>query len=374
MSKILLSQKRLITLLVLSLSMGSLLWSGSAPQTGSDAERVITDMRGREVGIPDDIGSIIALNAGSLRLLSYFDAVDKVIAVEDSGHGREISIHEFFYLASYRIAHQQLQDLPSIGSSENHEAIIARDPDIVFSSHVDISQLNQLQDVLDIPVVAIDADVELDDPERFIEQLRLVGSVLHENQRVEELASGIQDILADIDERKEQRADAKKAYAGGMMYYGPADLLRTTGDYLPFELTGTENVMPTNPSGNRQPYMTSIEHLIEADPQYVFIDAANNQLSKRGFLEHKNVFAEHVTAFRNKDVYNTLVYKYYGTNWENQLANIYYAGKVMYPEVYRDVEIIQKTEKIWELFFQVSLDYQTVIELQGPGFGQADWF
>ena len=46
---------------------------------------VVTDMRGRDVTVPGEVDSLIALGAGSLRLISYLNATDKVIAVEDAG-------------------------------------------------------------------------------------------------------------------------------------------------------------------------------------------------------------------------------------------------------------------------------------------------
>jgi hypothetical protein len=73
----------------------------------------MTDMRGRVVSVPTQIDSVVALGANSLRLLSYFDSVDKVVAVEDTGHAREKSVHDFFYLATYRIAHPELRELRS---------------------------------------------------------------------------------------------------------------------------------------------------------------------------------------------------------------------------------------------------------------------
>ena len=363
--------------LVLILLLGSVALLGASPQAeqteGPDTV-TITDMRGREVSVPQEVNSVIALGAGSLRLLAYMDAADRVIAVEDAGHGREKTEYKFFHLATYRIAYPELSDLPSIGSAENHEGIIAADPDLIISSTVDGGELDQLQRVLDIPVFAVNVDLELDDTQLFHEQLRKLGKVLNRRARAAELIDGIDAALADLEARSARVEEPRRAYAGGMMYYGPADLFRTTGDYLPFDLTGTENVMPTNPAGNRQPYMTSLEDLIAADPQYVFIDAANINLSKSGFLEHRGILEEQVTAFAERNVYTTLVYKYYGTNWENQLINIYFAGGVMYPRLYEDISIEAKAEEIWELFFNVPLEYAQVTKLQKSEPGRADWF
>jgi iron complex transport system substrate-binding protein len=345
-----------------------------AEQQPNGKTLLITDLRGRKVSVPSDIQSIIALEANSLRLLSYFKSIEKVIAVEDTGHAREKTFHQFFNLATYRIAFPQLRELPSIGNSSNHEAIIAAAPDMIFSSTADVGQLDQLQQILGIPVFGIDADIELNDLEKFLDQFRIVGDVLGEEARAEELILGINGIIEDVAARTARLQEGKRAYAGGMMYYGAADLLRTTGDYDPFDFTGTINVMPTNPANNKQPYLTSLEELISRNPSYVFVDAANEMLSKGGYLVNKAVLEDTVAAFRNRDVYTTLVYKYYGTNWESQIINIYYIGKILYPDLYTDVVVEQKAEAIWKLFFNIPLAYSTVAELQTPAYGPARWF
>ncbi|MBN2050750.1 MAG: ABC transporter substrate-binding protein [Spirochaetales bacterium] len=335
---------------------------------------IITDMRGRSVSVPGEVKNIIALGAGSLRLIGYFNAVDKIVAVEDQGHGREKTAHDYFSLATYRLAFPELRELPSIGSAENHEGIIAAAPDLIISSTVDRAQLDQLQTVLGIPVFAINADVELHDTQAFYRQLTALGKVLDLEERADELIEGISGILSDLAARAALVQNPKRAYAGGMMFYGPADLLRTTGDYLPFDLTGTKNVMPTSPAKNRQPYMTSLEDLIAAKPDYIFIDAANINLSKSGFITNRIILEELVPAFQNQRVFTSLVYKYYGTNWENQLINVYYTGSVLYPELFRDISLEKKAEEIWNLFFNVVLDYNTVTLLQRAVPGRVDWF
>jgi len=355
-------------------SIVPLVAAGVVEQPSDQEPRMVTDMRGRSVAIPPHIDGIIALEANSLRLLTYFQSIGKVIAVEDSGHAREKTPYQFFNLATYRIAYPGLRNLPDIGSSSNHEGIIAAAPDIIFSSTVDVGQLDQLQQTLGIPVFAINADVELNNPQLFLEQLRLVGNVLGEDERAEELVAGIEAILADLSAHKAKVTQPERAYAGGVMFYGPADLLRTTGDYDPFDFTGTQNVMPSNPTGNRQPYMTSIEDLIGANPDHIFVDSANHALSQAGYMASKATLDEHVAAFKHRNVYTTLVYKYYGTNWESQIINIYYVGKVLYPQLYADVSIEEKAEEIWQLFFRVPLEYQTVVALQSPAFGRALWF
>lgn len=366
----------LLLMFVLAGGTMGLFAAAQAEEVTEESFTTVTDMRGRSVTIPQKVDSLIALEAGSLRLVSYLDATDKIIAVEDAGHGREKSDYGFFSLATYRLARPELRNLPSIGSSENVEGLIAADPDLIISSQRDKGQLDHLQEVTGIPVFAVDVDLELYDTDRFFRQLETLGEILDRSERSENLVNGIQDALQDLAVRSQKITDPKRSYAGGMMYYGPADLLRTTGDYLPFDLLGTLNVMPTNPTGNRQPYMTSLEDLIAAAPEYVFIDAANVNLSRSGFRDNREVLEELVPAFRAQEVYTTFVYKYYGTNWENQLINVYAVGKILYPEVFADISIEGKAQEIWNLFFtdDADLDHDTVVSAQGSGVKRVDWF
>lgn len=350
------------------------LFSPLSALPGNQKSIKTSDMRGREISVPAEINKVIALGAGSLRLISYLDASEKVIAVEDAGHGREKSSYMFFPLATYREAYPELRKLPSIGNAENHEGIIAAAPDLIISSTIDKSQLDQLQSVLGIPVFAVNVDVELYDTDLFYKQLNSLGTILGKEERAEALIKGISAVMNDLKKRAEKVKTPQQAYAGGMMYFGPADLLRTTGDYLPFDLTGTKNVMPSNPTGNRQPYMTSLEDLIVAKPEYVFVDAANVKLSQSGFESNRKVLEEQVPAFRNQNVYSTLVYKYYGTNWENQLINVYFAGSVLYPELYSDISQETKAEEIWRLFFNRDLDYNRIADQQKAGLAKVNWF
>lgn len=360
-----------LALIIATLAMTAL---AAMAQAEVQSERTVTDMRGRTISIPATVDTIIALDAGSLRLVSYLDATDKVIAVEDDGHGREKSAYEFFALATYRIAYPALRDLPSIGSAANHEGIIAANPDLIISSAVDVAKLDQLQQTLGIPVFGVDVDVELYDEQRFYDQNEILGVVLGKQGRARELNEGIKALLSDVERRKAQVGAPTRAYAGGMMFYGPADLLRTTGDFLPFDFVGATNVMPTNPTGNMQPYMTSLEDLIAASPDYVFIDAANINLSHSGYKANKATLDTLVPAFREGNVHTTFVYKYYGTNWENQLVNVFYVGSVLYPTLYGDFTIGQKAEEIWTLFFNRPLSFDEVCALQNVVPQRVDWF
>jgi iron complex transport system substrate-binding protein len=370
-------KKKIFGIILLSLLITTA-FSGCIDTENEFEKETIIDIRGREIQIPEEITSIIAHGACSLRVLSYFDSIEKVIAVDMQEKTNTAMFGgKYFESSPYRIAFPELRDLPSIGShsTANVEAIIEQNPDIVFSSTTDVSILNDLEQSLGIPVVAINADVEIDD-EDFFNQITIVGKILSEEERAEELNNELYAIIEDLSSRTENIAEKKTAYIAGMFFYGGGGLLKTSGDYLPFTFTGVQNVMPTSTIGvGKQPYDTDIETLIEKNPEYIFIDSITEEECREYYNDNKELLDENIKAFANQSIYTTLVYKNYGTNWENQVINMYYVGSIVYPELYEDIDIEDKAEEIWHLFFQKNLEYQdTVDRMNGPGLTKVEWW
>ena len=67
----------------------------------------ITDMGGRKVAVPADARRIIAIGPGTLRLICYLDARDKVVAIENFEKVRSQG-------RPYWTASPELKDLPVI--------------------------------------------------------------------------------------------------------------------------------------------------------------------------------------------------------------------------------------------------------------------
>lgn len=370
-------KKKLVSIILLTLLITTAL-SGCVDSDIDSEKQTIIDIRGREIQIPDEITSIIAHGACSLRIISYFDSIDKVIAVDmQEKTDTAMFAGKYFESSTYRIAFPELRELPSIGSHStvNVEAIIQQNPDIVFSSTTDVSILNDLQQSLGIPVVAVNADLEMDDHD-FFNQITIIGTILSEEDRAEELNNQLYAIMQDLSTRAEQVTETKTAYVAGLFFYGGGGLLKTSGDYLPFNFTGVNNVMPPATLGvGKQPYDTDIETLLEKNPEFIFIDSITENECQEDYITHKELLDENVQAFANQAIYTTLVYKNYGTNWENQVINMYYVGSIVYPELYQDIDIEQKAEEIWHLFFQKNLDYQDTIEkMNGPGLTKVNWW
>ena len=103
--------------LVLALS---LVISTSAPEVWG---RIITDVQGRGNDIPERVTRVICSGAGSLRLLTYLQGQDLVVAVDDIESRRSQ-----FDARPYALANPHFKDLPIFGEfrgKDNAERILS---------------------------------------------------------------------------------------------------------------------------------------------------------------------------------------------------------------------------------------------------------
>ncbi|MDR3206683.1 MAG: ABC transporter substrate-binding protein [Candidatus Methanoplasma sp.] len=308
--------------------------------------KTITDMRGREVALPDSIDSVIGVKSCSLELISFFEAVDKVKYLDVNESFTDSRTHTF-------VLEDRLISLPRVDPNDA-EQIIQADPDIILSSTVDVSRLNEEQKKYGIPVFAINADLEFG--AEYDSQIRTLGKLFGEEERAEDIVSGIGAFISGIRDSLSPPSSGTPAggfttaYACGMNFYGAGGFTKTSGDYLPFTYSYVQNVSPSSIAGvGKQPYNTDVATVINYDPQYIFIDGGGLD----GTLEYirgNMPLLGSIDAIRDGNVYSTMVYKDWGTNWLNQLVNVYYVAKIMHPDEFLwDFE--DKANEIIQLFY-----------------------
>ena len=82
--------KKIIGILALTAVLALTACTGSKNNTKDVDETseniAVTDLLGREVEVPAEVSSIIALGAGGLRMISYAGAQDMVVGVEQAEH------------------------------------------------------------------------------------------------------------------------------------------------------------------------------------------------------------------------------------------------------------------------------------------------
>jgi len=311
--------------------------------SGNDSDtRTVIDARGRNVEVPMEIDSILAIKSCSLELVSFFEAVNKVSYLDVNERFNANRTHSF-------MMKELLEDLPQL-DPENAEAIFASDVDVIISSTTDPSRLDDESSKYGKPVFAINADLEFDDAMFFV-QISLLGDLFNEKERANELTDGIKAIISEVSLKS--ITGAINGYSAGIMFYGAGEFMKSTGDFLPFKYIGVNNIIPTNPAGNRQPYVVSSEVVLKGDMDYIFLDGSNLQVTIAG----NNSLLSNYSIMQNKDavkegnIYKVLTYKDWGTNWQNVLINICYVASIVIGEDTMGWSFEDKADEVLDLFY-----------------------
>ena len=206
--------KKLICLflsLILALSLaacGSQSAETTAGTEGSSGTRTITDRRGRQVEIPAQVDTIVCLGSGAPRIAAYLQVTDMMVGAEDCDKG-EVTVRRDYSW----VFHDQLKDLPSVGSGggsgENNayaEEIIKLQPDVILAGYT-AESADELQNLTGIPVVSVSySSINFVD-ESFYEAVRIFAQVVGAEARAEELLSFIDECKAALD-RKSTRLNS----------------------------------------------------------------------------------------------------------------------------------------------------------------------
>jgi iron complex transport system substrate-binding protein len=74
-------------------------------------------------------------------------------------------------------------------------------------------------------------------------------------------------------------------------------------------------------------------------------------------------FYQSLRAVKKGQVYSLMPYNYYTTNIDTAIADAYFAGKVIFPEQFKDIDPAKKADEIYQfllgkpLYEQMAKDY-----------------
>ena len=310
---------------------------------GGDAgrgTRAVTDMLAREVKIPAVVERLVCIEAGALRLIVYLHAADRVVGVEEiesregvAGGGAK----------PYIIANPELKRLPKIGPMHggDPELILDRAPDVILWTYTTAQDADDLQERTGIPVIGIEYGDLNEERDTFYEALRLVGNVTGDSGRAEHLIAYIGGIIDDLNERTANVTDVKEAYIGGVGRRGAHGILSTEPAYSPFTFVHVDNV--ASGLGLEHAFIDQ-EQLLEWNPEHLFIDEGGYSLAMEALEEHPYGILD---AVREGRLYGLLPYNWYTTNYGTVLANAYYVGSILYPELFKDIDPVAVADEIY---------------------------
>ncbi|MCF7876050.1 iron ABC transporter substrate-binding protein [Candidatus Bipolaricaulota bacterium] len=300
--------------------------------------RVLEDVLGRKVRVPGKVTRIVGIEAGTLRLITYLEATDLVVGVEN--------FEKRDRKRPYRLAHPEFGELSNLGPIHggDPELIVAARPEVIFWSYATEKKANDLQARTGIPVIVLNPGPPRTMAKGELESsLKMMGKVLGKTERARQVIQFIDDEIAKLKELgKDAEISGVTAYVGGIGQRGAQGINSTEPGYPPFSFIGLENSAGDIGMDHA---MINEEKLIQWDPDYLFVDEAGLSLVKKDLrrAQFKGLY-----AVRTGNVFGLLPYNYYTTNFGTVMANAYYIGKLVYPKAFNGIDPEEKADEIYE--------------------------
>ena len=370
------------------LSIIILLCAVLSPVSADDA-RTVVDVWNREVEIPAEVDSIVAVGSMGPRMAAYLGVVDMLAGAELSDINSESARYDYS-----PVYHDVLKNLPPVGrgggSGENNayaEEIIMLQPDVIIAGF-DEDACDELQRQTGIPVVSIRYRAHGFIDEGFYRSLRIFADVVGAEERCEKILSYIDGCKADLARRTDGIPDSGKllAYTGAVTYNGRHGFAFTYVNFPPFVAIGALNAadeLAAAQTGDAEAaalasgtayigddgFEIDPEKIIEWDPDIIFLDPGNMDIVNSEYAANPAYF-ESIRAIEEGNVYSMPSTNSAGPNITYLLMNAYYAGTVLFPDSFSDIDFRGKSSEIMEMM--LGRDFFDEMESDGLVYGKLE--
>ena len=208
-----------------------------------------------------------------------------------------------------------------------------------------------LQEQLGIPVITLKAGPGGVFDEAFAGSMNLLGQIFGREARAAELVAFVKAETAEISGRTAKIApeDQPGVYICGLGNWGTTNHLMTAQDYVSFEIANVRNVV----TGLSAPGIQAIEAekfvALGEDMDILILDAAAVKNIAPLYKEDPTLF-DTCRAWREGEVYLEMAYNAYYTNYEIALLNTWFVAKTVYPELFADIDLTEKTNEVTRRF------------------------
>lgn len=320
----------------------------------SIASRQMIDSVKRTIILPEQIDRLICSGPGCLRLITYFQAQDLVVAVDDIESRKKA-----FDARPYSLANPQYKKLPIFGGfrgKDDPEKILGltNQPQVIFKTYATMGyNPNELESKTGIPVVVLDYGDLADGRKRFFHSLTIIGQVLNKKSRARELIEFFTLEIQELEKRTKDISNKKSCFIGGIAFKGPHGFQSTEPSYPPFQFIYANNIADTGKIAGKHIHHSNFskEKILASDPDILFLDLSTLQMGDRhsGLHELKtDPVYQAMTAVKSGQVYGVLPYNWYTQNFGSILADAWYIGKTLYPEKFADIDPAQKADAVYE--------------------------
>lgn len=355
-------RKSIALLLSVFLLMGLCACGNGADTPTPGGTRVITDGLGREIEVPETVERIVTLG-NATRMAVYLGLTDRLVSVASG----DLSESLFMAYGVYnREAWAELPVVSSGGYGEvNPEAILAAEPDVILCTYEEDIVAN-IESQLGRQVVAAPQGTLFG--EDYELALRVFGDACGVSERAEEVISFIHNCLDDLDGRTRDIPDENKplVLTAAATFRGGHGI---SGIYASSAVLAAVNARDAAEGISDAPKGVEVdrEQILAWDPDIIILDAGNVSLVRAEYAEDPDFFSQ-LKAVQNGRVYQAPNSTANYTNVEIPLVSAYYAGTLLCPEAFADLDFEAKAEEIFS-FFLGHEGYLELLSENGLGYG-----
>jgi iron complex transport system substrate-binding protein len=331
--------------------------------SNEDGTRTVTDVFGRQVEIPAEVNTCAALGSAA-RLITYAGGVEKIAGCTEMELKAAPGM-PFAYANKDYFANCTAVASGGSGNADYAEAIIELNPDVVFYQDSDTVAMEDLAQKTGVPVIGVYGDA-FNSP-HLTESIALIGEVLGTQEQANKVVDAINGWVEDLNNRtKDIPEDSKpRVYPGAVSWSGGHGFTGTYVGYAPLEAINAINL--SDELDATDGVEVSMEQILEWDPDIIFLNPSNMEMVNEDYAANGDAI-DSLTAVKEGKVYSQLNFNYYWCNMELAIVDSYYAGTIIYPEAFADVNFEEKAEEIFNTM--IGMDYLKVLEDNDMGFGQ----
>ncbi len=334
--------------------------SGSAGSTESENVPTyeFTDSCNRTVELPEEITRIAPSGALAQMVLMTI-APEKMVGLSATPSEEQ-----------YPYFPEEMITLPTFGqfygskANLNMESLIAAEPQVIIdigdmkAGHA--GDMRKIQEQTGIPTIFVKAEMN-DFPEAY----RTLGKILGKEEKGEELASYIEEVLAMAEKNREKLTEEDVLtvmYGTGSTGLDVNAKDSVQADVIP--VVGAENAIVTEDVTNKGGgTLVNLEEVYTVDPDVIILNAGGpyDRIAAGGSEW------DELKAVKEGKVYEVPNIPYCWMSSPpsvNRVIGVLWLGNLLYPELY-DYDMVSKAQEFYKLFWNYELSGEEAQELLG---------
>lgn len=351
----------------------------TAPEETEAATIEVTDMKGRTVTLPANVQKVVV----TFNMEEYFavagDAGIDLLAGWSHKYwkGRRQDAYDAF-----TAVYPQLADLPDVGYNDSIsiESIISLKPDVVLASATG-ANYNALEPAFEnlhaAGIECVFFDFHAQTIEKHTESIKLLGKILGQEERAEEIAEFYTEQMAVISDRLTDLADEDRPRVYMEFSMGPDQYGNTWSEQMWGALI--RECGGTNIAAGMEGASVEIapEQILSSNPEVIIFtcspreDVSDNVVL--GYGADPALAAEHLEAYKNREGWadldavknNNLGALYHDLSRHIfDFAGAQFLAKQIHPELFADLDPEANLAAFFEKFMPVELNGVWTLSLQ----------